>query len=78
MFLASNYVYHKYVFRANNNKLQFTAFLLVNLYTSNQIAEALTGRAAKHYAREINNHNEYEHRAILQQKLRQSLYNKGF
>ena len=37
-FFGANYIYHKNVFRANQNKLQFTAFLLVNLFTSTQVA----------------------------------------
>lgn len=40
LFLGANFIYHQQVFRRNNNKLQFLGFILVNTFTSYNLAEA--------------------------------------
>ena len=39
-FFGANYLYHQNIFRANQRKSNFLAFVLVNLFTSYQLAEA--------------------------------------
>ena len=34
LFLGGNLTYHRKVFRQNNNRLNFTGFLLINAFTS--------------------------------------------
>lgn len=73
-FFGANYLFHHHVFRASNNRLQFGAFLAVNLFTSYQLAEATNIGAAKYYAGIYNNHLEHLHRAQVNQKLRLKLF----
>jgi hypothetical protein len=43
------------VFRANQNRLQFAAFLFVNAFTSYQLAEATNIGVSRYYAALYNN-----------------------
>lgn len=73
-FFGANFFYHQHVFRANQNRLQFAGFLLVNLFTSFQLAEATNTAATKYYAAIYNNTKEYQHRALVNQRLRTKLF----
>ena len=74
LFFGANFLYHQHVFRANQNRLQFGGFLLVNLFTSYQLAEATNIGATRYYAALYNNSQEFNHRASLNQKLRLRLF----
>jgi hypothetical protein len=50
VYLTGNYFYHKLIFRSNQNKLQFTAFLVVNLFTSFEFGDILSSRSLTSYA----------------------------
>ena len=52
--------------------------MLVNLFTSFQLAEATNFQATRYYAAMFNNQKELEHRAVVQMKLRQRLFGQGF
>ena len=73
-FFGANFLYHQHVFRANQNRLQFLGFLLVNAFTSTQLAEATNIGAARYYAAAYNNTVEYQHRARINQRLRLKLF----
>ena len=73
-FFGANFLYHQHVFRANQNRLQFAGFLLVNIFTSYQLAEATNISVTKYYAAIYNNTKEFQHRAMLNQKLRLRLF----
>jgi len=64
-FFGANFLYHQNVFRANQNRLQFAAFLLVNAFTSYNLAEATNVGASRYYAALYNNTQEYQHRALI-------------
>ncbi len=74
IFFGANFLFHQNVFRANQNRLQFGGFLLANLFTSYQIAEATNVGATRYYAALYNNTIEFQHRAQLNQKLRLKLF----
>jgi hypothetical protein len=65
IFFGANFLYHQNVFRQNKNRLQFAGFLLANLFTSYQLAEATNIGATRYYAALYNNTLEYQHRAQL-------------
>ena len=73
IFFGANFLYHQNVFRANRNRLQFGGFLLANLFTSYQLAEATNIGCTNYYAALYNNTLEFQHRAQLNQKLRLKL-----
>lgn len=73
-FFGTNFLYHQNVFRANQNRLQFAGFLLVNAFTSFQLAEATNVGASRYYAALYNNSQEFQHRALLNQRLRLKLF----
>ena len=73
-FFGANFVYHKNIFRRNQNKLSFAAFLLVNAFTSFHICEATNPSVARYYAALYNNKLEYDHRARLNYILRNKLF----
>jgi len=73
-FFGANFLFHQHVFRANKNKLQFTGFLLANLFTSYQLAEATNIGAMRYYAGIYNNTLEFQHRAQVNQRLRLKLF----
>jgi hypothetical protein len=75
-FFGANFLYHQNVFRANQNRLQFLGFLLVNAFTSYQLAEATNIGVSRHYAAAYNNTLEYQHRAALNAKLRIKLFGR--
>jgi len=64
-FFGANFLYHQNVFRANNNRFQFLGFILVNCFTSYNLAEATNYQAAKYYAALYNNTLEMQHRARI-------------
>lgn len=74
MYFGANYIYHQSIFRYNQNKLQFAGFLLVNLFTSLQLAEATNVGVAKYYAAIYNNTKEFQHRSAMNQRLRERLF----
>ena len=74
IFLGANFIYHQKVFRANNNRYQFLGFMLVNLFTSFQLAEACNINVARYNAAIYNNTHEMRHRATLNQQLRLKLF----
>ena len=73
-FFGANFLFHQNVFRASQNRLQFGAFMLVNLFTSYQLAEATNGASLRYYAALYNNTKEYQHRAQINQRLRLKLF----
>lgn len=73
-YFGANFLYHHHIFRANQNRPQFAAFLLVNLFTSFQLAEATNLNVTSYYATIFNNSKEMQHRAALNQKLRLKLF----
>jgi hypothetical protein len=73
-FFGANFLYHQNVFRANQNRLQFTGFLLVNLFTSYHLAEATNIGVSRYYAALYNNTKELQHRAQVNQRLRLKLF----
>lgn len=75
-FFGANYLFHQNVFRSNQNRLQFLGFLLVNAFTSYQLAEATNIGVSRHYAAAYNNTLEYQHRAALNAKLRIKLFGR--
>ncbi len=77
-FFGANYLYHHHVFKANQNRLQFAGFLLANLFTSYQLAEATNPAATLYYAALYNNSKEFAHRAALNQKLRLKLFGNTY
>jgi len=72
-FLGANYFYHRGVYRLNGNRSQFLGFMLVNAFTSFQLAQATNTGVLKHYGSMYNNTLELEHRGLLNQKLRERL-----
>ena len=72
-FLGANFVYHKNVFRRNNNKFNFGLFLIVNAFTSYQLCEMANPSVLRHYAAAFNNAEETVHRQNLNSKLRLKL-----
>ena len=72
-FLAANFVYHKNVFRRNQNKFNFGVFLLINAFTSFQVCEMANPSAQRYYAALYNNTAERQHRQELNKKLRVKL-----
>ena len=73
-FFGANFLYHQHVFRANQNRLQFAGFLLVNLFTSYNLAEATNIGVTRYYAALYNNTMEFQHRAQVNQRLRLKLF----
>lgn len=73
-FLGGNLIFHQAVFRHRQNKLQFTGFLLVNLFTSYQLGQACNHGVIKYYAALFNNSKELQHRALITQQLRLKLF----
>ena len=73
-FFAANFVYHKNIFRRNQNKLAFGGFVLINAFTSYALCEAGNPQVAKYYAALYNNKVENDHRARLNYILRTSLW----
>lgn len=65
LFLGANFLFHQHVYRASQNKPHFLAFMLVNAFTSLQLAEATNPAVASYNAAIFNNTLERQHRAIL-------------
>ena len=59
LYFGANFIYHQNVFRQNLNKPQFAAFLLVNLFTSYHLTEAVNFDCARYYAAIFNNTKEF-------------------
>ena len=73
-YLATNLGFYHFVFRRTADRRQFAAFMLVNVFTSFNLAELTNPRSIKHYAAFLNNTQELEHRRQLTEKLRKNLY----
>lgn len=65
LFFGANFLYHQNVFRNNQNRLQFVGFLLVNAFTSFNLAQATNISVAKYNAALYNNSLELRHRALV-------------
>ena len=74
IFFGANFLFHQQVFRKAGSRPQFAMFMLVNAFTSFQIADAANLASLHRYATIYNNTREIDHRAALNQKLRQKLY----
>jgi hypothetical protein len=74
IFFGANFLFHQNVFRKQGSRPQFALFMLVNAFTSYQIADAANLASLNRYAIIYNNTREIEHRAALNQKLRAKLY----
>ena len=72
-FFAANFVYHKNIFRRNNNKLNFGAFLFINAFTSFNLCEMANPCVSRYYAAAYNNTTENVHRTKLNSMLRVKL-----
>merc|ERR1712166_789979 len=73
VFLGSNFVFHHKVFRRNGSRPQFAAFMLVNAFTSYQLVECMDMGSMHRYANIMENTKEMEHRALMNEKLRQRM-----
>ena len=76
LFFGGNFVYHKNIFRRNNNKFAFGGFLLINVFTSYAITEATNPNVARYYAAAYNNTLELEHKKTLNAILRKKIFGK--
>jgi hypothetical protein len=54
-FFGANFLFHHHVFRTSQNRLQFGAFLFVNLFTSYQLAEGSNLGCASYHSSIFNN-----------------------
>jgi hypothetical protein len=63
IFFGANYLFHQNVFRRSGSRPQFAAFMLVNVFTSLQIAEACNWGYARRTATIFDNTKEIEHRS---------------
>ena len=68
-----NYLFHHKVFRRNGSRPQFAAFMLVNAFTSWQLAECANMASLVRYSYVLENTKEMEHRALMTQRLRQKM-----
>ena len=73
-FFGANFLFHQNVFRRTNSRPHFAVFMLVNAFTSFQLAEATNTGALKYYAAGLNNAVELHHRAQMNEALRKKLY----
>ena len=55
LFLGANFLFHQNVFSASKNRPHFLAFMLVNAFTSIQLAEATNPAVATYNAALYNN-----------------------
>ena len=78
LFLMSNFVYHQNVYRRNNLKLNFLAFMIVNSFTSYNVCEMMNYNVNKYYASQMNNHMESQHRGELNKRLKKKLFGIAF
>ena len=76
-FFGANFLYHQNVFRRTANRPGFALFMLVNAFTSFQLAEATNVNVLRYYGCHINNKLEIEHRAEMNTVLRTRLYGKN-
>ena len=65
IFFGANFLFHQNVFRRSGNRAHFGVFLMVNMFTSFNIAEALSAQACAYHASTFNNTLELEHRASI-------------
>ena len=74
LFVGGNLFYHKHIFKRNGKALNFSAFLLVNVFTSFQVAELTNPFVIKYYAQHHNNVLEAEHRKEMNFLLRNRFF----
>lgn len=74
VFSGANMLFHSRVFRRSGNRSQYLAFMLVNGFTSFNIAETLSYGAKAHYATTFNNAQEMDHRLKMNEALRLKIY----
>jgi hypothetical protein len=73
LWMGGNFIYHQRVFRQNQMRVGFTLFMLVNLWTSQQVAEAFNPYVHQHIAAALNNLDETEHRKKMTETYRRSV-----
>lgn len=73
-FMGANFLFHQNIFRKAGNSYHFAGFMLINAWTSYQVAEATNYAVIRRYATMYNNTLEMQHRAELNKRLRQRLY----
>ena len=64
-YMAANLGFYHYVFRRTNDRRQFAAFLLVNIFVSNQLSNVTNAQVTRHYAAYYNNMLEKDHRNVM-------------
>jgi hypothetical protein len=75
VFFGANYGFYNQCFRRYGNRMQFTAFMLVNAFTSMQIAEAFNYSYAKRTATIYDNTRELDHRSTVNHLVRTRMLN---
>ena len=73
-FFGANFVFHHSVFRSVGSRPQFAAFMLVNAFTSFQLAQVTNFHEMARMAAMLNNTVEMNHRADLNNALRTKMY----
>jgi len=74
IFFFANFMFHQNVFRISGSRPQFAAFMLVNAFTSFQLAQAFNPSVIKWYSTIYENTKEMEHRAKLNEMLRSKMF----
>ena len=75
LFFGSNFLFHQNVFRRAGSRPQFAMFMLVNAFTSLQIAECCNYQYLRRQATLLNNTREMDHRANLNGIIRTNMLN---
>jgi len=65
------------VHRSRGSFPHFAAFMLVNAFTSYQLAEMMNMGAVRHYAARFQNLREVQHRNNMNEKLRLKIINRN-
>ena len=77
LFFGSNFVYHMAIHRSRGSFPHFAAFMVVNAFTSYQLAECMNMGAIRHYAARFQNLREVQHRNKLTEQLRLKIINRN-
>ena len=76
VFFGANFLFHQNVFRRVGSRPQFAAFMVVNAFTSLQVAEISNMTYLRRCATIYNNTKEMEHRAEVNAVVRTRMLNQ--
>ena len=76
-FFGANFAFHHSVFRSQGSRPQFAAFMLVNVFTSYQLAQFTNYHEMARMGAMLNNTLEMEHRANLNTIYRRRLFRQA-